>query len=205
MAVLWTATGANKLLDSGVAAITHASAMTDFSTTEASGVTRQAITWSAAASRAKANSGSLTIPVGSGNTVVGVGLYDAVSAGNLLGIAPIGTAAQIWGTANVAASTDIFTDLDGQTLATDDRVTFAAIEDLTVPTGITAGTLYFVLATSLTSTTFQVSTTSGGAALNVTADGAVFWMRTTPQTFAVSGNLTVASAALVVSGAALGA
>lgn len=202
--ILWTATGANKLLDSGVAAITHASAMTDFGTTEATGVTRQAITWSAAASRAKSNSGALTIPVGAGNNVCGVGLYDASTAGNLLGIAPIGNAAQIWGVANVVAATNVFTDLEGQTLAADDRVTFVAVEDLAVPTGITAGTIYFVLAGSLTSTTFTVSATSGGAALDVTADGSVFWMRTVIQPFVVSGNLTVASGQLSVNGAAIG-
>lgn len=202
--ILWTATGANKLLDSGVPAITHASAVTDLSGTEATGVTRQAITWAAAASRAKANSGSLSIPVGASNTVIGVGLFDAVSAGNLLGIAPIGTSAQIWGVANVAASTDTFTDLEGQTLAADDRVMFAAVEDLALPTGLSATALYFVRSTGLTSTAYTIATASGGAAVDVTTDGSVLWMRTTPQVFSLSGNLTIAASALTVSGAALG-
>lgn len=202
--VLWTATGANKLLDSGVAAVTHVSACTDLSGTEASGVTRQAVTWSAAASRVKANSGSISIPVGAGNTVAWVGLFDAVSAGNLLGLAPLGAAAQIWGVANVLASSDTFTDLEGQTLAADDRVVFVAVEDLTLPTGLSSSTLYFVRATGLTSTAFTVATTSGGAAVDVTTDGSVFWMRTSPQPFVLAGNLTIANAQLSVSGAAFG-
>lgn len=204
MAILWTTTGRNKLLDSGVPAITHVSACTDLSGTEASGVTRQAVSWSAAASSAKANSGALTIPVGAGNTVICAGLFDASTAGNLLGLAAIGTAAQIWGVANVAASTDTFTDLEAQTLAADDRVAFAAVEDGAVPTGLSATTLYFVRATGLTSTAFTIATTSGGAAVDITADGSVFWMRTTPQTFSLAGNLTIAGAALSISGLALG-
>jgi len=53
----------------------------------------------------------------------------------------------------------------------DDRVVFEALENFTVPTGITAGTLYFVIATGLADDIFRVSTTSGGAALDITAEG----------------------------------
>jgi hypothetical protein len=41
----------------------------------------------------------------------------------------------------------------------------------TLPTGITAGTIYFVRETNLTSTTFEISLTLNGAAVNVTGSG----------------------------------
>jgi hypothetical protein len=40
-----------------------------------------------------------------------------------------------------------------------------------LPTGLTAGTVYFVLATGLTANTFQVSLTNGGAAINTSSTG----------------------------------
>lgn len=41
----------------------------------------------------------------------------------------------------------------------------------TLPTGITAGTSYYVIATGLTTNEFQVSATPGGTGINVTAAG----------------------------------
>src|SRR6185503_5285151 len=58
--------------------------------------------------------------------------------------------------------------------AADDRVVFEAIEGVSLPTGITEGTRYFVLASGLATDAFKVSTTSGGSALDVTAAGGGF-------------------------------
>ena len=55
--------------------------------------------------------------------------------------------------------------------AAGDRVVFEAIEGVALPTGIAQGTRYFVIATGLTTDAFKVSTTSGGAALDITAAG----------------------------------
>ena len=55
-------------------------------------------------------------------------------------------------------------------LVADDRIVFFDQAGSTVPAGLTAGTVYFVLTPSDTDT-FQVSLTSGGAAVNITADG----------------------------------
>lgn len=55
--------------------------------------------------------------------------------------------------------------------AADDRIVFEAVEGISLPTGITQGTRYFVLATGLVTDAFKVSTTSGGSALDVTASG----------------------------------
>lgn len=49
-------------------------------------------------------------------------------------------------------------------LVANDQILF--VTDGTLPTGVTAGTTYYVLATDLTANTFKFSTSSGGAAVN---------------------------------------
>jgi hypothetical protein len=63
---------------------------------------------------------------------------------------------------------DIFT-APGHTFVNTDRVVFIAYEGSTLPAGITEGTVYFII--SVSGETFQVSTTSGGAAVVLTSDG----------------------------------
>lgn len=198
MAILLTAAGRNALLTSGKAGFTHVSAMTDLTTTEATGVTRQAVTWGAASAGTTTNTGALTIPVGSGNTVVGVGLFDAVSAGNLLGIALQGSTTPPYGFVTATASTDVFASNVAHGVTTDDRVAFVPVANGSLPTGVSGTTLYFVLASGLTTTAFKVSTTSAGTALDVTADGNAVFGKTTPQTFSLAGNLTIAIGAITL-------
>ena len=187
-------TGRNKLLDSGKAAFTHFGAFTDIGVTEVAGgsYARQAITWAAAGSGAVATSGTLTVPIPAGTTVQTVGDFDAVSAGNILGWAGYHSTTPPKGIETVLASSDVFTRY-AHGLTTDDRVFFWAVEGGSIPTGISASTLYFVLAASLTTDSFLVSTSSGGATLNVTANGEVAYQKTVPNTFASAGNLVVNS------------
>ena len=49
-------------------------------------------------------------------------------------------------------------------LTAGDKVTFATTSAL--PTGLTAGTTYFVISSGLAANAFQVSTTDGGSAVN---------------------------------------
>jgi hypothetical protein len=56
-------------------------------------------------------------------------------------------------------------------LVAGDNVVFEAVEGFSLPTGITEGTSYFVIATGLTTDAFKFSTTLGGAAVDVTASG----------------------------------
>lgn len=61
------------------------------------------------------------------------------------------------------ASPAVFTK-NGHQLSAGDKVVFATTGAL--PTGLTAGTTYFVIATGLTSNDFEVAATEGGAAIN---------------------------------------
>lgn len=61
----------------------------------------------------------------------------------------------------------------------DDRVVFYATMGSTLPTGITEGTVYFVLA--VTTDTFTISTTQDGSAVDITAVGAGVVGKVTPR------------------------
>lgn len=197
-----TVTGKNNLIS--VTSFTHAGAYTDLGSTEAAGgsYARQAITWAASSGGTRANSAQLSVPIPAGTTVQTVGVWDALSAGNSQGFWQTGSTLR--GVGTITASTDTFASF-AHGLSTDFRVFFAAVAGESLPAGLSATTLYFVRATGLTADAFTVSTTSGGAAVNVTGDGEVAWFCTVPQTFSIAGNLVLpATTGLVIDVTAFG-
>ena len=196
-------TGRNALLNSGKGGFTHVGAVTDLSGTEVTGgsYARQAVTWQSAGTPAAGQSGNtaqLTVPIPAGSTPVAVALYDAVSAGTLLGYFPYGSSGQVVdGVASADATTDLLTSV-AHGLTTDDRVMFWAITGDALPTGLSATTLYFVLASGLTANAFKVATTSGGTAIDITASSEVAFAKTVPNTFSSAGNIVIAANALVL-------
>ncbi len=196
----WNTTGRNALLTSGKGGVTHLGAVTDLAGTEVTGGTyaRQAVTWGAAASGQASNSGAISIPCpASATPVIGLGAYDALSAGNILGIFPLGSSGQFVDGVATVTTGDTFTS-NAHGLAADDRVFVWAVAGESLPTGLSATTLYFVRSTGLTADTFTLATTSGGAAVDVTAAGEVAWAKTVPNTFASAGNITYAAGAAVL-------
>lgn len=121
-----------------------------------------------------ANIDFASMPAVSGNGVVGWGAFDAVTAGNCLWT---GFLSLTSGLAEVRSG-DLATD-DVQSVAhglvLDNRVIFEVIEGLTIPAGLTAGTIYWIITTGLTTDAFRVSTTQGGGAANITAAGSAIW------------------------------
>lgn len=197
-----TTTGKNNLIS--VTSFTHAGAYQDLGVTESTGgsYARQAITWAAASGGTRANSAQISIPINAGQTIQTVGIWDAVSAGNAQGFFQIGSTVAGVGTAT--ASTDTIASF-AHGVTTDDRIFFVAPVGSSLPTGLSATTLYFVRSTGLTADAFTVATTSGGAAVNITADGEVAWFKTVPQTFSISGNLILpATTGLVIDVTAVG-
>jgi len=53
-------------------------------------------------------------------------------------------------------------------------------------------------AAGLTADAFQVSTTSGGGALNVTVSGECGFFKTVPNAFASAGNINIATNAMIL-------
>lgn len=189
-----TATGRNKVADSGIPAITHVGAITALTGTEVAGgaYARQAITHAAAAAGIKDNSAQISVPIPAATTVVGVSEYDASSAGNQMSYGGIGSTLKGIGTVVTAAGDAISSN--GHGLVNTDRVMLFAVAGEALPAGLVATTLYFVV--GATTDTFQVSLTSGGAAVDITALGDLAWAKTIPETFASAGNLVFAIGAL---------
>lgn len=177
---------------------------TDHTGTEASGgspaYARQAVTWGAAASGQKQNTGTLTFDVASG-TYGFFGLFNAVTGNtnNYLGYIPFGGASALRGffsTDTVLANDTLFSIAHG--MANADRVMLFNVFAETLPTGLTEGTLYFVVGSA--TNTFQVSTTQGGSAVDITAlgGGEGYWQKVIPETFGAQGQITVAASALTL-------
>lgn len=176
---------------------------TDFTGTEASGGTpayaRQSVVWGAAASGQKSNTGAITFDVAAG-TYGFVGFFNAVTGNtnNYLGYAPINGTVKGFGEVDSTGVTNDTVTSSGHGLTTDDRVQVFNVFAESIPTGLTEGTLYFVLASGLTADVFKVSTTSGGAAVNITGQGELYFQKAIPETFASQGQITIAVAALVL-------
>ena len=179
-----------------------------FTGTEATGgapaYARQAVVWAAALTPGtKANSGALTFDVPAGSYFA-FGLFNGVSgntAGNFMGYHPFGGAVKGFGTVDSAGVTSNTVQSSAHGLVNADRVMVYNVFAETLPTGLTEGTLYFVV--GATTDTFQLSLTSGGAAVDITAIGEMFFQKFVVETFGGQGQITVAIGALVLDATAM--
>lgn len=154
---------------------------------------RKGITWAAAASGAKALAATFpTWDVPAGTTVGWWSGWDAVTTGNFLFMMPIGASLPVLASVEVAAditNNDIFVKAHG--FVADTRVVFWG----TLPTGLAVGTIYFVIATGLTTDSFRVALTSGGTVIDLTGTQPFsFWaQKCIPETFGAQGTYTLSS------------
>jgi hypothetical protein len=155
------------------------------------GYARQQTDFTAAAAGTLSNVGAVTWSVPAGD-VVAWGAWDAVSAGVIFQTGFFSTVAGL-GLVRTADATANDVQSVAHGLAANDRVEFEVIEGLTVPTGLTAGTLYFVIATGLTTDAFRVSTTQGGAAVDITGTGSAIWRKVVVTNFSSAGTFQVAA------------
>ncbi len=163
---------------------------------------RQAVTWGAAASGQKTNTGALTFDVPAGT--FGYFTYFNASTGNTgnyRGYAPFGGAVKGFAEVNAAGVTadTIYSSAHG--LVNGDRVMVFNVFAESLPTGLTEGTIYFVV--GATTDSFQVSTTSGGSAVDITAVGEMFFQKVIAEVFGAQGQVTVAIGALVLDATAM--
>lgn len=152
---------------------------------------------SPAGGRQKANDAVVTFPqnTGSAQDMIAYGIYDASTAGNLKMIGFLDADPPILGTGNPTG--ELITAY-AHGLATDQRVFVLAAPGAAIPTGLSENTAYFVLAAGLTADAFALSTTSGGAAVNITAGGASLFMPYTAVTVAASATPEFAVGTIVV-------
>lgn len=194
--------GRHAALDGLATAVTHVSLHTgDPSTTGANEATggspayaRKAVTWAASSGGTKASSGALTFDVAAG-TYSYVGLWSALTAGTFYGYYPAGGFTPH--SATLDAATDVFTSF-AHGLANTNQVLVYDVLAAGLPTGFTEGTIYFVV--SAATDTFQLSATSGGAAITVTTSAEVVVQRILPEVFAAQGQYQIASGNLILDG-----
>lgn len=190
----------------GIATASDPGVGTNFTGTEATGgspaYARQAVTWGAAATGQKSNTGSLTFDVPAG-TYGFFTLWNASTGNtnNYRGHIPFGGASAIKGFASVdtTLTSDQFLSV-AHGLSDGDRIQLRGVFAETLPTGtgLSAGSLLYIVNSA--TNTFKVSTTLGGAAIDITAvgGGEIYWQRVVPEVFASQGQITVAAGALVL-------
>lgn len=156
---------------------------------------RVAAAWGAAAGGVRTLTSTNAINVPASSNVQFYGGWDAATAGNLQ---------CVWGLNGQdqeyqidVTNNNVLAEAHG--LVAGNQVVFMATGLAGgVPTGLTEGTLYFVIATGLTVDLFRVSATNGGAAITITgkgAAGAVF-SKVVPETYNAQGTTTPTSLTL---------
>jgi hypothetical protein len=186
----------------GVFTVADPGTGTDFTGTEAAGgspaYARQAVTWGAAAAGVKANTNAITFDVPAG-TYGFIGYFNAVTGNtnNYLGYAPINGTVKGFASVDTTLTNDQFFSV-AHGLVDTDRVQLFNVFAESLPTGITEGVVYFVVASA--ANTFKVSTTSGGAAVDITAvgGGEAFFQKVIPEVFAGQGQITLAAGAVTL-------
>jgi hypothetical protein len=189
-------------LDESVATgVKFLSAHTAYSATGTNEVTggtpayaRKAATWGAAASGSKALSAGVVFDIPPSTTVRFIGAWDAVTAGNFLGMTPNGGGTPQDFVVNAADVTSNTLDCVAHGFSNGDTVVLWAVPGDPLPTGLAEGTVYFVV--GATTDTLQLATTSGGAAIDITAIGAGFLQKIVPETFGAQGTHTVSAATM---------
>lgn len=163
--------------------------------------TTAAADWNSASSGQQTNAQALAFPTAtadwapSGTPLVAYGSFDASSGGNLIEWDYLG---------NHPYKPIVGDDTAGDTIrcpahgyVADDRVVFTAEFGGTLPTGITAATLYWVIAGGLTTDAFKVSTTQGGAAVDITAVGSGMVRKVTTKVVQTGDTPSFAAGAFV--------
>lgn len=164
------------------------------------GYERAAVTLAAAASRRRVNAADVTLTMpDAGGTVAFLGLWDGATFKGFVPIRPTGTSRQGFATVTVG---DTLTSA-GHGLEVGHRIVMDTAAG-TVPPGITVGVVYWVR-TVPTADTFTLSATEGGATLDVTGSGEVWWAQVSPEVFAnPGGTLTVLAGEFVLDGSVVG-
>lgn len=189
-----THVGVHTLTDPGTGATANSGEATGGSPAYA----RQSVAWGAAASGQKSNTGAITLDVPAGT--YGFLTYWNASTGNsgtqYRGYAPINGSVKGFGTVDSAGVTADAIQSAAHGLVDNDRVMVFNVFAESLPTGLTEGTVYHVV--SAATDTFEVSTTQGGASVNITGQGELFFQKVVPETFGAQGQITIAAGALVL-------
>lgn len=189
---MFTTAARNLMLDAN--GTTHLSAHSAYSSTGANELTggtpayaRKAVTYGAAAAEAKSASTQPVFDVPAGSTVRFIGRWTAITGGTFLGMEANGGTEQEF-SVDVTADT---VKVPAHGWSATQKIVFVGD---TPPAPLVEGTVYFVAGT-VTTDTFQVAATSGGAAINITAEPGrkCVVSAIVEEAFASQGTLTISS------------
>jgi hypothetical protein len=177
----------------------HASLHTAYSTSGANEVTggvppyaRKAVVWNAASGGSKALNAAVTFDVPAATTVRWVGFWDAITAGTFLGMTPAGAGALRVFTVDDASTDVLDSPAHGFTAA--QTVVVWGVAGTGLPAGLAEGTVYHVR--DVTTDTFKLAATAGGAAIDLTAVGKGFVQLMVEESFGGQGTYALTSASL---------
>jgi hypothetical protein len=160
---------------------------------------RTSVAMAAVSGSSRASSAQVEITLNASGRVRFFKVYDAASGGNFLAYAPLG-ANQPQGFQLTDTTNDDFVCV-GHGFSAGDEVFFVQeFSAKSLPGGITAGTPYYVISAGLTANAFRVSTTPGGAAVNVSAAGAGLVCRTAAVDMSSGQILRIAAGDLIFTG-----
>lgn len=158
---------------------------------------RQAVTFTGAGGVENPTAALTFSGFAANTTATWMGLWSAQTAGTFQGGYPLVTGYRVF----TAVTGGITFVCPGHSFVATNPVRFFAApqQGVNLPSGITASTTYYVISTGLTADAFQISATSGGAALaNLTSSGgglvaldrSVTVLNTTDQIQITAANLT---------------
>jgi hypothetical protein len=147
--------------------------------------------WGAPASGVTSNNTNLAFASASpsGYSIIGMKIMDASTGGNALFHRWLGVGHVIF---TAKAADDTFTS-HGHGLVNNDSV---ILKGSSLPAGASADTQYFVV--GATTDTFQLSTTLGGSAINLTGNGQGFAHKVVPRTLLAGDNVKFDSGSITV-------
>ena len=184
------------------ALVTHISVHSDVpdaaGSNEIPAVPRAAVAWTNTAGLLT-NTAQLVHAVPAAGVVKFYGLCGAASGGTFYGYVPRAGAAESrtgFGTVDAAGVVANAIQSAAHGLANDMTVLVYNVLGEALPTGLTEGQVYFVVGAA--ANTFQLSLTQAGAAVDITAQGELYFARFAAHTFTLPGNLVTAAGALAV-------
>lgn len=149
---------------------------------------RAAATVNAASGRSRALDADVELDVPAGAGVLFIGFWENDVTDVFHGWAPNG-AADNDVLAGYAEATGNTIHLDGHGFSDTERVIVLPTPGGSLPTGLTLGTVYYVISADADS--FQVSLTEGGGAVSISADGGLLMQKLVPEVYALQGTHTV--------------